>query len=409
VFTKGGFRLKNYEEEIRMNVSQTRRVYMDHNATTPVHPEVLEAMLPYYKDRFGNASSIHSFGREAKVALEESREKVAKLINASPQEIYFTSGGTESDNLALKGTAFANRKKGNHIITSKIEHHAVFESCKFLEKEGFEVTYLPVDVQGFVDPHDLKKAMRKETILVSIMHANNEVGTIEPIDQLCEITKEKGAYFHTDAVQSLGKIPVDVQKLNVDMLSLSSHKIYGPKGAGAIYIRKGTRITPWSHGGHHERSRRAGTENLPGIVGLAKAVEIAHRDMEEQSQHLRNLSEAFYKKLTRAIPDVILHGHLEKRIPNTLNLSFKAVEGESMILSLDLKRVAVASGSACTSGTLEPSHVLSAMGISPEIAQTAIRFSFGRENTLEDVEYVVEILPEIVSRLRAMSPLYANK
>lgn len=392
-----------------MNAEQRKVVYLDHNATTPVHPEVLEAMLPYYKDKFGNASSIHSFGREAKVALEESREKVAKFINASLQEIYFTSGGTESDNLAIKGTAFTNRKKGKHIITSKIEHHAILESCKFLEKEGFEVTYLPVDKYGFVDPDDLKKAIRKDTILVSIMHANNEVGTIQPLEKLCKITKEKGAYFHTDAVQSVGKMPVDVQKLNVDMLSMSGHKIYGPKGVGAIYIRKGTRINSWSHGGHHERSRRAGTENVPGIVGLAKTVEIAQRDMEQQSQQMKNLTEAFYQKVTQAIPDVILNGHLEKRIPNTLNLSFKAVEGESIILSLDLKGVAVASGSACTSGTLEPSHVLSAMGISPEIAQGAIRFSFGRENTMEDVDYVVEILPEIVSRLRAMSPLYVGK
>jgi cysteine desulfurase len=393
----------------RMNASQARRIYLDHNATTPVHPEVLEAMLPYYKDKFGNPSSIHSFGREVKVALEESREKVAKLINADPGEIYFTSGGTESDNLAVKGTAFENRKKGKHIITSKIEHHAILESCKFLEKEGFEVTYLPVDKYGFVDSDDLKKALREDTILVSIMHANNEVGTIQPLEELCKITKEKGAYFHTDAVQSVGKIPLDVQRLNVDMLSMSGHKIYGPKGMGAIYIRKGTRVTSWAHGGHHERSRRAGTENIPGIVGFAKAMEIAQRDMQEQSKYLKNLTETFYQKLTQTISDVILNGHLEKRIPNTLNLSFKAVEGESIILSLDLKGVAVASGSACTSGTLEPSHVLSAMGISPEIAQGAIRFSFGRGNTMEDVEYVVGILPEIVSRLRAMSPLYASK
>jgi len=386
-----------------------RRVYLDYNATTPVHPEVLETMLPYYKDKFGNASSIHDFGREVKVALEESREKLAKLINASANEIYFTSGGTESDNLAVKGTAFANRKKGKHIITSKIEHHAILESCKVLEKEGFEITYLPVDGQGFVDLDDLKKAIRKDTILVSIMYVNNETGTIEPVEELSKTTKENGVYFHTDAVQAMGKIPVDVQKLNVDMLSMSGHKIYGPKGVGAIYIRKGTRITPLSHGGHHERSRRAGTENVPGIVGLAKAVEIAYRDLEKQSKHLKNLSEAFYLKLTQAIPDVFVNGDLEKRISNTLNLSFKAVEGESVILSLDLKGVAVASGSACTSGTLEPSHVLSAMEIAPEIAQGAIRFSFGRENTMEDVEYVAGILPEIISRLRSMSPLYANK
>jgi cysteine desulfurase len=392
-----------------MNASPARRIYLDHNATTPVHPEVLEAMLPYYKDKFGNASSIHSFGRETKVALEESREKVAKFINASPQEIYFTSGGTESDNLAIKGTAFANRKKGKQIITSKIEHHAILESCKFLEKEGFQVTYLPVDKYGLVDPDDLKKALRENTILVSIMHANNEVGTIQPIEELCKIAKKRGAYFHTDAVQSVGKMPVDVQKLDVDMLSMSGHKIYGPKGVGAIYIKKGTRVISWSHGGSHERSRRAGTENVPGIVGLAKAMEIAYRDMEEQSQHLKNLTETFYQKLTQTISDVILNGRMEERIPNTLNLSFKAVEGESIILSLDLKGVAVASGSACTSGTLEPSHVLSAMGIAPDIAQGTIRFSFGRDNTMDDVDYVVEILPEIVSRLRAMSPLYANK
>ncbi len=385
-----------------------RRVYLDHNATTPVHPEVLAAMLPYYKEKFGNASSIHAYGREVKTVLEDSREKVAELINAAPSEIYFTSGGTESDNLAIKGTAFANTKKGKHVITSKIEHPAVLESCKFLEKEKFEVTYLPCDGHGFVDPDDLKKTLRKDTVLVSIMHGNNEVGTIQPIEELCKITKEKGVYFHTDAVQTIGKIPVDVQKSNLDMLSISGHKIYGPKGVGAIYIRKGTRIAAWSHGGHHERSRRAGTENVPGIVGLAKAVEIAGRDIEGQSRHLRNLTEAFYRKLTQAVPDVILNGHLEKRIPSTLNLSFKAVEGESIILSLDLKGVAVSTGSACASGSLEPSHVLSAMGVAPEIAQAAIRFSFGRDNSMEDVDYVVGILPEIVNRLRAISPLYAK-
>ncbi len=386
-----------------------RRVYLDHNATTPVHPEVLEAMLPYYKDKFGNASSIHGFGREVKVALEESREKVAKLINAAPNEVYFTSGGTESDNLAIKGTAFANRKKGKHIVTSKIEHHAVLESCKFLEKEGFEVTCLPVDGQGLIDPDDLKKAIRKDTILVSIMYANNEVGSIEPVEDLSKIAKENDVYFHTDAVQAMGKAPVDVQRLNADMLSVSAHKIYGPKGVGAIYIRKGTRVTPWSDGGSHEKSRRAGTENVPGIVGLAKALEIVQGEMEKESKRLRKLTEAFYHKLTRAIPDVVLNGDLEKRIPNTLSLSFKAVEGESIILSLDLKGVAVSTGSACASGSLEPSHVLSAMRIAPEIAQAAIRFSFGRENTMQDVDYVVKILPEIVGRLRSMSPLYANK
>jgi cysteine desulfurase len=386
-----------------------KRIYLDHNATTPVHPEVLEAMLPYFKEKFGNPSSIHGFGRDAKVALEEARDKVAGLLGASSNEIFFTSGGTESDNLAVKGTAFANRKKGFHIITSKIEHHAILESCKFLEKEGFELTYLSVDSKGIVDPDELRKAIRDDTILVSIMYANNEVGTIQPIEELSKISNEGGAYFHTDAVQAMGKIPINLKKLNVDMLSISGHKIYGPKGVGAIYIRKGVRITPWSHGGHHERSRRAGTENIPGVVGFAKAIEIVVKGIDEQNKHLRHLTETFYKKLVDTIPDVILNGDLERRIPNTLNLSFKGVEGESIILSLDLKGVAVASGSACTSGTLEPSHVLSAMGIDPAIAQGAIRFSFGRDNTMEDVEYVASLLPEIVERLRSMSPLYSKK
>ncbi|MCJ7497392.1 MAG: cysteine desulfurase, partial [candidate division Zixibacteria bacterium] len=323
-----------------------RKIYLDHNATTPVHPEVLEAMLPFYKEGFGNASSIHSFGREAKVALEESREKVAKLLNTDPLEIYFTSGGTESDNLAVKGIAWANRKKGNHIITSKIEHHAILESCKYLEREGFEVTYLPVDKYGLVAPDELKKNIRKETILVSIMHANNEVGTIEPIPELSKIAKENGVYFHTDAVQSSGKIKIDVNSLGVDLLSLSAHKFYGPKGVGAIYITRGVRLTPLAHGGHHEKARRAGTENVPGIVGLAKALEIANRDMEKEDNRLKNLSERFFERITEKIPDVYLNGHPELRIPNTLNLSFKGVEGESIILWLDLKGIAVASGSA---------------------------------------------------------------
>ena len=386
-----------------------KRIYLDHNATTPVHPEVLEAMLPYYMDKFGNPSSIHGFGREAKVALEEAREKVAQLLGVSSSEIFFTSGGTESDNLAVKGIAFANRDKGRHVVTSKIEHHAILESCKFLEKEGFAVTYLPVDSKGVVGPEDLRKALRDDTTLVSIMYVNNEVGSIQPLEDISRIVKDKGIYLHTDAVQALGKIPLDVPKLNVDMLSMSGHKIYGPKGVGAAYIRKGVRITPWSHGGHHERSRRAGTENIPGIVGFAKAVELAYRELDDQNRHLKNLTETFYRKLVETVPDVILNGDLNHRAVNTLNLSFKGVEGESVILSLDLKGVAVASGSACTSGTLEPSHVLSAMGIAPEIAQGAIRFSFGRDNTMEDVEYVTGIIPEIVNRLRSMSPLYAKE
>jgi cysteine desulfurase len=386
-----------------------RKVYLDHNATTPVHPEVLEAMLPFYKEKFGNASSIHSFGREAKVALDESREKVAKFLNADPLEIYFTSGGTESDNLAIKGVAWANKNKGKHIITSSIEHHAVLESCKFLEREGFEVTYLPVDRYGIVDPEELRKNLRKDTIIVTIMYANNETGIIEPIEEFSKIAKEIGVYFHTDSVQAGGKIKIDVNKLGVDLLSLSAHKFYGPKGVGALYIRRGVRLTPLAHGGHHEKARRAGTENIPGIVGLAKALEIAHRDMEKEGERLKNLTNSFFEKVTKKIPDVFMNGHPEKRIPNTLNLSFKGVEGESIILNLDLKGIAVASGSACTSGSLEPSHVLSAMGVAPDLAQSSLRFSFGRSNTIEDVDYVVEVLPEIVSKLRAMSPIYQNK
>jgi cysteine desulfurase len=386
-----------------------RSVYLDHSATTPVRFEVLETMLPYFNYKFGNPSSIHGTGREAKAALEESREKVAQVLKAAPSEIYFTSGGTESDNLAIKGTAFANRKKGKHIITSQIEHHAVLASCKFLESEGFEVTYLPVSTTGLIDPQSLLEAIRPDTVLVSIMHANNEVGALQPIEMLSQTARGKGVYFHTDAVQSAGKIPIDVQNLDVDMISMSGHKIYGPKGVGVLFVRKGVRITPWAHGGHHENSRRAGTENIPGIVGFARALELMNQKMEEHTSHLRYLTDAFYRKVLQSVPDVVLHGDPERRIPSILNLSFKGVEGESMILSLDLQGVSVASGSACTSGTLQPSHVLSAMNVPPEIAQGAVRFSFGRSNTIQDVEYVAGLLPGIVQRLRSISPLYAGK
>jgi cysteine desulfurase len=386
-----------------------RRVYLDHSATTPMRSEVLEAMLPYLSEKFGNASSIHGFGREAKRALEESREKVARILGASPTEIYFTSGGTESDNLAVKGVAFANRKKGKHLITSQIEHHAILASCKFLQKEGFEVTYLPVSPEGLIDPQDLRKAIRDDTVLVSIMHVNNEVGTIQPIEELSRITRERQVYFHTDAVQSAGKVSLNVQGSNVDLISFSGHKIYGPKGVGALYIRKGTRITPWAHGGHHEHSKRAGTENVPGIVGFAEALELMHDEMENHNRHTKELADRLYKRMLESIQDVVLHGDPGKRVPNILSLSFKGIEGESVILSLDLKGVAIASGSACTSGTLEPSHVLSAMNVPPEIAQGALRFSFGKDNTIEDIDYVAELLPDIVQRLRSISPLYSNK
>lgn len=386
-----------------------KKVYLDYNATTPVHPEVINAMLPFYEEIFGNASSIHQFGQQARKAIYEVREKVAEFIGAEPEEIVFTSGGTESDNLAIKGVAYANEKKGKHIITSSIEHHAVLNSCKYLEKQGFQVTYLAVDKYGLVDPDDVKRAITKETILITIMHANNEVGTIEPISEIGKIAKEKGIYFHTDAVQSVGKIPVNVNELNVDLLSLSAHKIYGPKGIGVLYIRKGTRIQSLIHGGHHEKNRRAGTENVPGIVGLGKAIEIAKSSMDKESIYLTNLRNRLHSGIIEKIDYVQLNGHPEKRLPNTLNMSFEFVEGESIILSLDMKGIAVSSGSACTSGSLEPSHVLKSMGVDPSVAQGSIRFSLGKDNTEEDINYVLEVLPEIISRLRTMSPLYRNK
>lgn len=384
-----------------------RQIYLDHNATTPIHQDVLEAMMPYLKDKFGNASSIHAFGRETKVAIDGVREIVAQALGAKPAEIFFTSGGTEADNIALKGTAYFLRKKGNHIVTSSIEHHAVFHTCQFLQKEGFEVTYVPVDPTGMVNPTDVSDAITDQTVLVTIMHANNEVGTLQPIKEIGAICKDRGIPFHTDAVQSFGKIPIDVNELNIDLLSLSSHKLYGPKGTGALYIRKGKRIIPLSHGGSHEQNRRAGTENVAGIVGLGKAVQIAVEGMEQEAKDLTELRNALYHRMTDTIEDINMNGHPTQHLPGTLNVSFAGIEGESIVLSLDLKGVAVSSGSACTSGALEPSHVLSAMGLSPELAQGSIRFSFGRENTVEDVDYVVEILPEIVQRLRAMSPMEA--
>ena len=341
-----------------------RRIFLDYNSTTPVHPEVLEAMLPFLKDKCGNPSSVHSFGRDAKVALEESREMVANFLNAEPAEICFTSCGSESDNLAVKGIAWANQDKGKYIITSTIEHPAVLESCRWLEGNGFEVTYLPVDKHGLVNPDDLRKAIRKDTILVSIMQANNEVGTTEPIEELCSIAKEREVYFHTDAVQSAGKVPLEVKKLGVDLLSLSGHKLYAPKGVGVLYVKSGTKIDVWLHGGSQERGRRSGTENIPYIVGFAKACEIAHRDLPSLSEKLKNLSQAFWRKLQESIPDVKLNGHTTQRIPNTLNISFPGCEAQSLIIALDLQGVAVAAGAACHSGAVSASAVLSSLGLS---------------------------------------------
>jgi cysteine desulfurase len=385
-----------------------RNIYLDHNATTPVHPDVLAAMMPYFTDKFGNASSIHASGREAKAALEDARVRVSDILGCKSSEIYFTSGGTESDNFAIKGTAFANRVKGKHIITSPIEHHAVSRSCEFLEKEGFEVTYLTVDGEGLVDPEELRRAIRPDTSLVTIMHANNETGIIQDLKELVRAAHESDVYFHTDAVQSTGKIPYKISDLECDLLSISAHKLYGPKGVGVLYIRSGVKIQPWNQGGGHERGRRAGTENVAAIIGLTRALEIAYRDMDKETARLATLTTRFFNMVKERIPDIRLNGSFERRVPNTLNISFKAIEGESMILSLDMKGISVSSGSACTSGATEPSHVLIAMKVPPELAHGSLRFSFGRSNKEEDIDYVVDVLAKEVQRLRSISPLYAK-
>lgn len=383
-----------------------RRVYLDNNATTEVHPAVLESMIPIYIELYGNPSSIHGIGREASSKMEEARETVAGLINCDPDEIYFTSGGTEADNLALIGTAMTNSVRGRHVITSSIEHHAVLESCHFLEKQGFEVTYLPVDSRGFVDPDDLRKAIRKDTILVSIMHVNNEIGTIQDIPKLSSIAGQAGVYFHTDAVQSIGKLPVNVAEMGVDMLSMSAHKINGPKGIGFLYIKKGTRIEPILHGGSHERHMRAGTENVAGIVGLAKALEISCGIMDSELERYEKFSDRMWEYLRGNVPDIALNGPGDRgRLKNTLNISFKGIESEAMLLRLDAVGIAVASGSACSSGSAEPSHVMKAIGADPLVFRSSVRISFGKFTTEADVEYALEQIPPIVERLRKMSPV----
>lgn len=383
-----------------------KKIYLDHNATSPVYPEVLEAMLPFYKEAYGNASSIHSFGREARKAVEASRETIAAFIGASPDEIIFTSGGTESDNTAIKGIMEANASKGNHIITSVIEHHAVLNTCKYLEKHGCTVTYLPVDEFGVVSVDELKNAITADTILVSIMHANNETGALQPIEEIGAVTRAKGIIFHSDAVQSLTKVPVDVDKMNVDLLSFSGHKIYAPKGVGVLYKRKGIKMAPLIVGGHHEKNKRAGTENVAGIVGFAKAVEISKRDGAVLNKRIAELRDRLWKGINDNIKKVKLNGHPDKRTPNTLNVSFEYVEGESIILNLDMEGIAVSSGSACASGSLSASHVMLAMGLDHAIAQGSIRFSLGKDNTEEDIDFVISILPGIIDKLRQMSPLY---
>jgi cysteine desulfurase len=383
-----------------------RQVYLDHSATTPMRKEVLESMLPFLSEAYGNASSVHRWGREARIAVEEAREKIAELIGASANEIYFTSGGTESDNIAILGTAKAKENKGKHIITSSIEHHAVLDSCIELEKRGFEITYVPVDSDGIVNPEDVRKALREDTILVTIMLANNEVGTIQPIKEIAEITKEAGVALHTDAVQAAGSLKLDVNDLGVDMLTISAHKFYGPKGIGILYVKRGPRPKPLVYGGNQEKKVRPGTESVANIVGMAKALELAVLEMDEVNERLTKLRNMLIEGVESSIPDVILNGHREKRLPNNANISFLFIEGESLILSLDALGVAVSSGSACTSGSLDPSHVLMNMGMDHQQAHGSLRMTLGRGTSEEDIEYVLEKLPNIVDRLRAMSPLY---
>lgn len=381
------------------------RIYLDNAATTPVDKRVLEAMLPYYSDVFGNPSSLYSYGQEAKKAIEEAREKVAKALGADADEIYFTSGGSESDNWALKGVAYALKDKGNHIITTEIEHPAALNTCRYLEKEGFKVTYLPVDEYGLVKPEDLKKAITDKTILVSIMFANNEIGTIEPIEELVKIAHEKNVYFHTDAVQAVGNIPIDVKKLDVDLLSLSAHKIYGPKGVGALYIKKGIKIHSLIQGGTQEKNRRAGTENVAGIVGLGEAIELITKNLDSHINKLTFLRDKLINGILEKIPYVRLNGHPTKRLPGNVNVSFEFVDGESLILNLDMAGICASSGSACTSGSLEPSHVLLAIGHSKELARGSLRLTIGKDNTEEDIDKVLEVLPQIIKRLRSISQI----
>ncbi len=386
-----------------------KTIYLDNAATTKIHLEVLESMMPYLTDTYGNPSSIYTLGRKSREAIDLSRDKIAKILNAKSSEIYFTSGGSESDNWGIKGVAFANEKKGKHIITTNIEHHAVLHTCQYLEKYGFEITYLPVKENGIVDINDLRNAIRDDTILVSVMFANNEIGTIQPVKAIGEITKEKGIYFHTDAVQAVGNIPIDVEELNIDLMSLSGHKFNGPKGVGILYVRSGVNIQSLIHGGAQERNRRAGTENVAGIVGIAKALELATKDIEKKNEYLSSLRDMTIQGLMKRIPDTILNGDPNLRLPGNVNVCFKYIEGESILLMLDMKGIYASSGSACTSGSLDPSHVLLAIGRPHEIAHGSLRLTFSMENTKEDVEYILDVLPPIVQRLRDMSPLISKE
>ncbi len=382
--------------------------YFDNAATTKVDERVFEAMKPFLTSEFGNPSSIYSIGRETKKKVEDARETVAKCINAQPKEIYFTSCGSESDNTAVKGIAYANRQKGNHIITSKIEHPAILNTCKQLEKEGFEVSYINVDKNGIIDLNELERNIKDTTILITVMFANNEIGTIEPIKEIGQIAKKHNIIFHTDAVQAVGSIKIDVEDLGIDALSMSAHKFHGPKGVGALYVKSNVKFNKIIDGGHQERNKRAGTENVAGIVGLAKALEIANNDIEKNAKYLKELRDYYIKSIEEKIKFVKLNGDREKRLPSNANFSFRFIEGESLLLNLDLKGICASSGSACTSGTLDPSHVLLAIGLKHEIAHGSLRVSFGIDNTKEDVDYLIDSLVEIINRLREMSPLYED-
>ena len=386
-------------------MEQRRTVYMDHAATTPVRQEVVEAMLPYFSERFGNPSSLYALAREAKEAVEEARGRVAAAIGGRPEEVFFTSGGTESDNWAVKGVAAALRKRGDHIITSAIEHHAVLHPCEALEKQGYRVTYLPVDEFGRVDPGAVEDAVTDRTILVSVMAANNEIGTIQPVAEIGRIAHDHGVLFHTDAVQAIGAYPVDVDAMGADLLALSAHKFGGPKGTGALYIRRGTRIATFMDGGAQERGRRAGTENVPGIVGLGRAIELAVGEMPRSSARIAAMRDRMIRGILDAIPDTRLNGHPTERLPNNVNVAFRYVEGESILLLLDSLGIAASTGSACTSASLEPSHVLTACGLPPEQGHGSLRLTLGPGNTGDDAEYVLSVLPGVIERLRQMSPL----
>lgn len=383
-----------------------RRVYLDHNATTPLAPEVVQAILPYFSEEYGNANSIHTFGQRARAAVERARAQVAELLGAHESELVFTSGGTEADNLAIQGVVRAAKGATKHIITTQIEHHAVLSTCQALEAEGVRVTYLPVASRGIVDPDDVRRAITPDTVLITIMHANNEIGTVQPLEEIGRIAEEQDVLFHTDAIQSAGKLPVDVNKLGVKLLALSGHKLYGPKGVGALYVRRGTHLKPVLFGGRHERNLRPGTQDVPGIVGLGVAAELARKTLPEGAQWLAELRDALEEKILAAVPHTGVNGDRQRRMPNTSNIYFEHVEGESLVIALDLKGVACSSGAACASGATEPSHVLTAIGLPEGRARASLRFSLGRTNTREEVDYVASLIPEVVEHLRQLSPLY---